>query len=55
MSAEIIQFVPKANSNRDVLDRMIGVPPQPYSSRDPHDPNVDTAPSEYVAPDGDCA
>lgn len=60
MSAEIIQFVPKANPNRDAP--LCNAPDAPIRdfSKVAIDTSFyftwpDTAPSEYLAPDGDCA
>jgi hypothetical protein len=58
MSADIIQFIPKPNPNRDVAVALEGdggskfywpweLPPRSYAA--------DTAPIEYVAPADDCA
>ena len=65
MSAEIIQFIPRSNPNRHILDRIIGIPAcvaTAGSNRDPNNPmsspghiGADTAPSEYVAPEEDPA
>jgi len=55
MSAQIILFVPKPNPNRDVLDRLHGVPMHNgtvETDADPRNPNVRP---EYAAPENDPA
>lgn len=54
MSAEIVQFIPKPNPNRDAMIREArsiydGIFPVDYTQV------VDTAPCEYVAPESDPA
>ncbi|MGM4997828.1 hypothetical protein AB8A05_04120 [Tardiphaga sp. 538_B7_N1_4] len=68
MSAEIIQFVPRANPNREAplcnAPDVLGVPssqvvgnygPLTIQGCKYWTDSTDTAPSEYVAPSDDCA
>lgn len=58
MSAEIVQFVPKANPNRDTPSAPVVIDGYAFRSM-PDATYADTAPCEmsfpFVAPDGDCA